>query len=73
MLGASLLKLVKFGFGFTSMELLILLVGMVVSFLVSVIVIKFLMNYIKKHDFKPFGYYRIVLGIIVLAYFFLGK
>lgn len=73
MLGASLLKLVKFGFGFTGMELLILLVGMVVSFLVSVLVIKFLMNYIKKHDFKPFGYYRIVLGIIVLAYFFLGK
>lgn len=69
MLGASLLKLVKFGFAFTGTELAILLVGMVVSFLVSVLVIKFLMNYIKKHDFKPFGYYRIVLGIIVLAYF----
>lgn len=69
MLGASLLKLVKFGFAFTGMELAILLVGMVVSFLVSVLVIKFLMSYIKKHDFKPFGYYRIVLGIIVLAYF----
>lgn len=69
MLGASLLKLVKFGFAFTGMELIILLVGMIVSFLVSVVVIKFLMNYIKKHDFKPFGYYRIVLGIIVLAYF----
>lgn len=69
MLGASLLKLVKFGFAFTGIELAILLVGMVVSFLVSVLVIKFLMNYIKKHDFKPFGYYRIVLGIIVLAYF----
>lgn len=71
MLGASLLKLVKFGLGFTGMELAILLVGMVVSFLVSVLVIKFLMNYIKKHDFKIFGYYRIILGIIVLAYFWL--
>lgn len=69
MLGASLLKLVKFGFGFTGIEIIILLVGMLVSFLVSVLVIKFLMNYIKKHDFKPFGYYRIVLGIIVLIYF----
>lgn len=69
MLGASLLKLVKFGFGFTSIELIILLVGMIVSFLVSVLVIKFLMNYIKKHNFKPFGYYRIVLGIAVLFYF----
>ena len=69
MLGASLLKLVKFGFGFTSMELVILLLGMLVSFLVSIFVIKFLMNYIKKHDFKVFGYYRIILGIIVLAYF----
>ena len=69
MLGASLLKLLKFGFGFTSIELMILFVGMIVSFLVSVLIIKFLMNYIKKHDFKPFGYYRIVLGIIVLVYF----
>ena len=69
MLGASLLKLVKFGFGFTSMELVILLLGMLVSFLVSIFVIKFLMNYIKKHDFKVFGYYRIILGIIVLSYF----
>ena len=71
MLGASLLKLVKFGLGFTSVEIAVLLVGMVVSFLVSVAIIKFLMNYIKKHDFKVFGVYRIVLGIIVLAYFFL--
>ena len=69
MLGASLLKLVKFGFAFTGTELVILLVGMFVSFLVSILVIKFLMNYIKKHDFKVFGYYRIILGIIVLAYF----
>ena len=71
MLGASLLKLVKFGFSFTSLEIAILLVGMIVSFLVSVAIIKFLMNYIKKHNFKIFGYYRIILGIIVLAYFFL--
>ncbi len=69
MLGASLLKLVKFGLGFTGIELVILLVGMIISFLVSVLVIKFLMNYIKKHDFKVFGYYRILLGIIVLVYF----
>lgn len=67
MLGASLLKLVKFGLGFTSIELIVLLVGMLVSFAVSMFVIKFLMNYIKKHDFKVFGYYRIILGIIVLA------
>ena len=71
MLGASLLKLVQFGFGFSAIELAILLVGMLVSFLVSVAIIKFLMNYIKKHNFKVFGYYRIILGIIVLAYFFL--
>ena len=71
MLGASLLKLVKFGFGFTGIEIAVLLVGMLVSFLVSVAIIKFLMNYIKKHNFKVFGYYRIILGIIVLAYFFL--
>ena len=71
MLGASLLKLVKFGFGFTGIEIAVLLVGMIVSFLVSVAIIKFLMNYIKKHNFKVFGYYRIILGIIVLAYFFL--
>ena len=71
MLGASLLKLIKFGFAFTGIEIAVLLVGMLVSFLVSIFVIKFLMNYIKKHDFKVFGYYRIILGIIVLAYFML--
>ena len=71
MLGASLLKLVKFGLAFTGAEIVILLVGMVISFIVSMFVIKFLMSYIKKHDFKVFGYYRIILGIIVLAYFFL--
>ena len=69
MLGASLLKLVKFGFSFTENELMILVAGMVTAFLVSVIVIRFLMGYIKKHDFKVFGWYRIVLGIFVLLYF----
>lgn len=73
MLGASLLKLVKFGLAFTGIEIAVLLVGMIVSFLISIIVIKFLMDYIKKHNFKIFGYYRIVLGIIVLAYFFLTR
>ena len=70
MFGASLLKVVKFGFAFTSMELVLLIVGMVVSFIVSVFVLRFLMGYIKKHDFKIFGWYRIALGIIVLIYFF---
>ena len=69
MLGASLLKLVKFGFGFTAMQLVVLLVGMVVSFAVSIVAIKFLMSYIKKNDFKVFGYYRIVLGILVFLFF----
>lgn len=67
MFGASLLKLIKFGLAFTGMELAILIVGMIVAFVVSVLVIKFLMNYIKKHDFKPFGWYRIILGVIVLV------
>ena len=69
MFGASLLKMVKFGFAFTGMELAILLTGMIVAFLVSVVVIKFLMGYIKKHDFKVFGWYRIILGALVLVYF----
>ena len=69
MLGASLLKLVKFGFAFSGMELAILLTGMFVAFIVSVIVIRFLMSYIKRHDFKVFGWYRIVLGALVLIYF----
>lgn len=71
MFGASLLKVLKFGFAFTSMELALLAVGMVVSFVVSVFVLRFLMGYIKKHDFKVFGWYRIVLGIIVLLYFWM--
>ena len=69
MFGASLLKLLKFSFAFSGMELAILLVGMIVAFITSMFIIKFLMGYIKKHDFKVFGYYRIVLGIIVLLYF----
>lgn len=69
MFGASLMKVLKFGFAFTSSELLILLAGMVTAFLVSIVVIRFLMGYIKKHDFKVFGWYRIILGILVLCYF----
>ena len=69
MFGASLLKLVKFGFAFTTAELLLLVIGMLVAFVVSMLTIKFLMSYIKKHDFKAFGWYRIILGIIVLIYF----
>ncbi len=69
MFGASLLKLVKFGMVPATGELVILLVGMVVAYVVSVLVIKFLMGYIKKHDFKVFGWYRIGLGILVILYF----
>ena len=73
MFGLSAIKLLKFGLAFTGAELIILLVGMAVAFIVSVIVIKFLMSYIKKHDFKVFGWYRIALGIIVLLYFMVLK
>lgn len=66
MFGASLLKIAKFGLAFTGAELAILLVGCIVSFVVSVFIIKFLMAYIKSHDFKIFGYYRIALGIVVI-------
>lgn len=69
MFGASLLKLVKFGLAFSGMELGLLFVGMLSAFIVSLLVIRFLMAYIKKHDFKVFGYYRIALGIVVLAFF----
>lgn len=72
MFGASLLKLLKFGFSFTGSEAVLLVVGMAVAFAVSMFVISFLMGYIKKHDFKVFGWYRIVLGIIVLGYFWLA-
>ena len=69
MFGASLLKLVKFGFDFTGMEIACLLTGSVVAFVVSIFILRFLLAYIKKHDFKVFGWYRIVLGIIVLVAF----
>ena len=69
MFGASLVKLVKFGFDFTVMQAVLLVLGMAVSFAVSILAIKFLLGYIRKNDFKVFGYYRIVLGIVVLLYF----
>ena len=69
MFGASFMKLFKFGFAFTGQELMIQVVGMAVAFLVSIFVIKFLLNYIRKHNFIVFGWYRILLGIAVLAYF----
>ena len=71
MFGASLLKIVKFGFSFTTNEIIILFIGMLTAFIVSIISIKFLLKYIKNNDFKVFGYYRIILGIIVLLYFIL--
>lgn len=70
MFGASLIKVLKFGFAFTGFELAVLGVGCLVAFVVSMLSIRFLMNYVKKHDFKVFGWYRIVLGVLVLAYFF---
>ena len=67
MAGASLLKLLKYKGAFGSQELIILAIASVVAFLVSIFVIKFLMNYIRKHDFKVFGFYRIIIGIVVLV------
>lgn len=72
MFGMSAIKLLKFGFAFTSAELLTLLLGMAVAFSVSVLIIKFLMGYIKKHDFRIFGWYRILLGGIILLFALLG-
>ena len=72
MFGASLLKIVKHGFSFTGEQVFILVFGMLVAFIVAVLTISFLMKYIRKHDFKVFGWYRIVLGILVLGYF-IGK
>jgi undecaprenyl-diphosphatase len=69
MFGASLIKILKFGLVFTSSEIVILLTGMVVAYITSILAIKFLMGYIKKHDFRVFGWYRIALGIIVIIYF----
>lgn len=71
MFGASLLKIVKSGLGFGTMGYVTLLVGMAVAFFVSLFVIRYLMSYIRKHDFKAFGYYRIILGVLVLLYFLL--
>lgn len=70
MFGASLLKILKFGLKFTSYEFIILITGMLVAFIVSVLAINFLMKYIKNNDFKAFGWYRIILGFVVLLYFF---
>lgn len=72
MFGASFLKLVKFGFDFSGSEIVVLLLGMVTAFVVSIITIRFLINYIKKNDFKAFGWYRIVLGVLVLLYFIIS-
>lgn len=69
MFGASAIKLLKFGFDFTGTELVILLVGMLVAFIVSILAIRFLLGYIKTNDFKAFGWYRIILGILVMGYF----
>ena len=73
MFGASLLKIVKYGFRFSGYELLILGIGMLVAFLVSILIISFLMSYIRKHDFRIFGVYRIILGALVLLYFLVFK
>lgn len=72
MFGASFIKLLKFGFTFTGMELAVLAVGTLTSFIVSVIAIKFLISYVRRHDFSLFGYYRIALGVIVIAYFLIA-
>ena len=72
MFGASLLKIWKFGLSFSGSELVILLTGMITAFLVSILAIKFLVGYIKKHNFKAFGWYRIVLGAVVIVYFLLS-
>ncbi|MBP3780973.1 MAG: undecaprenyl-diphosphate phosphatase [Selenomonas sp.] len=71
MFGASLLKMVKFGLHYTGAQIIIMVVGMVTAFIVSIISIKFLLSYIKTNDFKAFGWYRIALGLVVLAYLFL--
>ena len=72
MFGASLLKIVKYGFAFSSTEAILLAAGMITAYIVSIIIIKFLISYIKKHDFKPFGWYRIVLGLILIIYYLLA-
>ena len=69
MFGASLLKLINFGFNFDKKEIIAFIIGLIVSFLTSIVAIKFLINFIKKHDFKVFGYYRILIGLIILLLF----
>ncbi|HOZ88997.1 MAG TPA: undecaprenyl-diphosphate phosphatase [Bacilli bacterium] len=69
MIGASLLKIIKFGFVFTNTEILILIIGMLTAFIVSFLTVKYLLKYVKKHDFKIFGWYRIILGIVIIIYF----
>lgn len=71
-LGASLVKLTKFGFSFTNNEILILLIGMAISFIVSIFAIKFLVRYVQKHDFQVFGWYRIILGLLIGLFFYLN-
>lgn len=73
MLGASALKILKFGFDFSAAEFIVLIIGMIVAFAVSLFVIKFLMDYVRKHDFRIFGYYRIVLGLVVIIVSLIGK
>ena len=73
MFGASILKMAKFGIGISPYELLILVLGMFIAFVVSLFSIKFLLNYVKKHTFRFFGYYRIVLGVIILVFFFISR
>jgi undecaprenyl-diphosphatase len=73
MFGASFLKIVKFGWNYTASEVLILAIGMIVAFFVSILSIKFLMRYIKNNDFKIFGWYRIILGLCVVVYFYFLK
>ena len=69
MFGLSAIKILKFGFSFTGAELIVLAIGMIVAFFVSILVIKFLMGYVQKHDFKVFGWYRIILGVAVILFF----
>ena len=69
MFGVSLLKVLKYGLAMTMKDVIVLLTGMVVAYIVSMLAIKFLMNYVRKHNFKSFGYYRIILGILVILYF----
>ena len=70
--GLSFLKLLKFGFSFSNEQIVLLLIGMIVSFMVSILVIRFLLSYIKKRDFKVFGVYRVILGVSLMLYFYVN-